>query len=412
VQQSKGLYLKNLNMFVLRQISSKINTAYVTMTLVCLMLFVSICTLSSGMGMAEALAVELRGTTPFDATFSVRAEDGEETGAYPGVDLLAVARERGIDPAAGAYAAVRCYGADASIPLRNADGAEVDFYPEFMKLSDYNKVLALQGAAPISLGPDEYALNSNMLTREWQQMLADYMESGEQQLAGQRLRADAANLHTYALEVAMDKDYTIIAVVPDELLAGAPVKRDLLHMNYPADDGAYERRCVSALLGFAPAGPVDLRLEGGLETKARVLEYSRSATTTIAYLAIYLGVVSLLMAATVLAIGQLSEAGDNMDRYGLLRKLGVEDRMIDSALFMQILVCFGVPALPALVHAAVGIRVASGFVKLFGEMNILGSSLVAALVIVAIYCVYFFATYFGSKRIVNKEYAYQRRLTE
>ncbi|MDR2771122.1 MAG: FtsX-like permease family protein, partial [Clostridiales Family XIII bacterium] len=117
VQQSKGLYLKNLNMFVLRQISSKINTTYVTMTLVCLMLFISICTLSSGMGLAEALAVELRGTTPFDASFSVRAEDG---GAYPGVDLLAVARERGIDPAAGDYAAVRCYGADAPILLRNA----------------------------------------------------------------------------------------------------------------------------------------------------------------------------------------------------------------------------------------------------------------------------------------------------
>jgi putative ABC transport system permease protein len=142
------------------------------------------------------------------------------------------------------------------------------------------------------------------------------------------------------------------------------------------------------------------------------LEYGRSATTTVAYLAIYLGVVSLLMAATAPAIGQLSVAGDNARRYDLLRKIGAEDRMIDAALFTQMFICFAVPALPALLHAAVGIRAASNLVRVFGEMDILGSSLVAAFVIVAIYGVYFVGAYFGSKRIVKKEYARQRRIME
>jgi putative ABC transport system permease protein len=409
-QQNKRFYLKNLNMFVMRQIAGKINTAYVSMTLVCLMLFISICTLSSGMGLANALSAELRGNTPFDATFSVKAQDGAP---YPGVDLVAVLREKGVDPDvfAADRAAVRYYGADAVVTLR-VDDADRTVVPDFMKLSDYNAVLALRGLAPVSLGADEYALNSNMLTDKWQGALAAHAEGGDGlTLAGRRLRTDGAKLYTHTLEVAPDKEYAIVAIVPDELLADAPVKRDLLHLNYPPDDGASEKLFVRALLGFAPDGPAGARLEGGFETKARVLEYSRSATTTIAYIAIYLGVVSLLMAATVLAIGQLSEAGDNAHRYGLLRKLGAEDRMINAALFMQILVCFGAPALLALVHAAVGVKVASDLVKVFGEMNILGSSLVAALVIVGIYCLYFFATYFGSKRIV-KESAYYRRSLE
>ncbi|MDR2132845.1 MAG: FtsX-like permease family protein [Clostridiales Family XIII bacterium] len=406
VQQNRGLYLKGLNMFVLRQIAGKINTAYVTMTLVCLMLFVSICTLSSGMGLADALAAELRGNTPFDATFFVRASDESPESAYAGVDLLAIARERGFDPGEGTYAAVRAYAADSPVALL-AEGAEKTVYPEFMKLSDFNKVLELQGIDPIFLGADEYALNSGVRNERWQGMLAAYEEGGALELAGKRLRAAADGLYAYTTEVSSIKDYTIVAVVPDELLSDAPIKRDILHMNYPPGDGDCEKRCVSALLGFAPEG-----FEGSLETKARMMEYSHSTTTTIAYLAIYLGVVSLLMAATVLAIGQLSEAGDNVDRYGLLRKIGVEDRMIDTALFAQILICFGVPALPALAHAAVGIRAASKFVDIFGEMNILGSSLVAAFGIVVIYCAYFFATYAGSKRIVNKEYAHQRRIME
>jgi putative ABC transport system permease protein len=410
-QQSKRVYLKGLNMFILRQISSRINTAYVTMTFVCLMLFISICTLSVGMGLSEAISAELRENTPFDATFSVRVADGAADDAYPGVDLAAAARGRGIGPCLGAYAAVRRYGADTPVVLR-ADGAEASFLPEFMKLSDYNALLALQGAAPISLGEDEYAFNSNMRADGWQEMLAAYTDGGELELAGRRLRAADPGLYAYATEVVTEKRYEITAIVQDALLADAPVKQDLLHVNYPSDDGAYETLCVSALLGFTPDGPAGLNLEGRLETKTRVKEYSNSSATTVAYLAIYLGVVSLLMAATAPAIGQLSEAGDNMDRYGLLRKIGAEDRMIDAALFTQMLICFAVPALPALLHAAVGIRVASNIVQVFGEMNILGSSLVAAFVIVAIYCVYFFATYFGSKRIVNKEYAYQRRITE
>ncbi|MDR2356301.1 MAG: ABC transporter permease [Clostridiales Family XIII bacterium] len=411
VQRSRGLYLRNLNMFVLRQIAAKINTTYVSMTLVCLLLSVSICTLSSGMGLADALSVELRRGTPFDATFSVRAAEEAESGAYPGVDPVAVAREAGFDPAEGKYAAVRLYGADTPVMLR-VNGELKAFYPDLMKLSDYNAVLALQGIAPVSLGPAEYVFNSNMFSDRWQGMLSDYADGGTLELAGRRLRSGGPKVCTHALEVSPNRNYTIVAVVPDALLSDAPVKRDLLHIVYPPGDETYEKRCVSALRGFSPAGPGGLRLESGLETKARVLEYSRSAAVTIAYLAVYLGITALLTAATVLAIGRLSEAGDNAERYGLLRRIGAGDRMINAALFMQILICFGAPALPALVHAAVGIRVASGFVNVFGNMNILGSSLIAAFVIVAIYCGYFLVTYAGSKRIVNKENAYQRGICE
>jgi putative ABC transport system permease protein len=403
LQQSRGLYLKNLNMFVLRQINGKINTAYVSMTLVCLMLFISICTLSSGMGLAEALTTEMRENAPFDATFSVRTEYEAASDTYSGIDTAAAVSGRGagLSAFAAEYVAARYYVADATITLY-FDGSETIVPPNFMKLSDYNAVLALQGLEPIALGPDEYALNCNMNTREWQDMLRDYASSGaEFEIAGRRLVTDPSKLFTRTLEVSPNKEFAVAAVVPDELLAGAPVKKDFLHINYPEEGGEYESMCVSALIGFEPVGPDGVQLDGGLETRVRVLEYTHSATTTIAYIAIYLGVVSLLLAATVLAIGQLSEAGDNAERYGLLRRIGAEDSMINAALFTQILVCFGAPALLALVHAAVGIRVASGVVSAFAEMNIFGSSFIAALVIVAIYGAYFLATYFGSKSIVS-----------
>jgi putative ABC transport system permease protein len=413
LQQSKGLYLKNLNMFVLRQINSKINTTYVSMTLVCLMLFLSVCTLSSGMGLAEALTNEMRENAPFDATFSVQAEYGAGSDVYPGIDIAAAASDRGagLSSFAAEYTAARYYGADVTVALRTGD-SELTLNPNFMKLSDYNAVLAMQGLAPIALDADYYALNCNMNTIEWQDILNDYAANGgEIEIAGRRIVTSPDKYYKHTLEVSPNKQHAITVIVSDELLADAPVKRDFLHVNYPEEGGEYEKMCVSALIGFEPVGSSGVQLDGGLETRVRVLEYTHSATTTIAYMAIYLGVVALLMAATVLAIGQLSEAGDNTERYGLLRKIGAEDSMINAALFMQILVCFGAPVLLALVHAAVGIGVASELVSVFSEMNILGSSLVAAVVIVGIYGAYFLATYFGSKSIIDTNIN-QRRFSE
>ena len=44
VQSSKGIYLRGLNMFVLRQLNSRVNTAWVSITMVCAMLFVAVWT--------------------------------------------------------------------------------------------------------------------------------------------------------------------------------------------------------------------------------------------------------------------------------------------------------------------------------------------------------------------------------
>jgi putative ABC transport system permease protein len=78
--------------------------------------------------------------------------------------------------------------------------------------------------------------------------------------------------------------------------------------------------------------------------------------------------------------------------------------MINRAVFAQILIYFGVPLSLALAHAVVGINVAANLFNTFQGINIFGSSLAAAGIIVAIYGGYFLATYFGSKNLVVNEY--------
>ncbi|MDR1961856.1 MAG: FtsX-like permease family protein [Gracilibacteraceae bacterium] len=409
----KSLYLKNLNMFVLRQLSSKINTAYVSMTIVCLMLFISICTLSSGLGIARAVAAELRFSAPYDATLvmSATGESGEDYVNHAPVDILAAARDKGVDVSsfAGVSKAAVFYDAEGLVPpFTGRNGEKTLLY--LLSLSDYNAALAMQGLPLLSLGANEYAVNFGATNADWSKILTQYADTGGSlTLGGRELRTNAALLRHHVLEVRTHLNLDMILVVPDDTVSGRQAKKEVLFINYPQSGLEYEQLCLGALSGFTVTTADGAELSGSVETRIQVNDYAANSTATIAYLAIYMGVVFLVASATVLAIGQLSEASDNCHRYSLLHKLGADDKMLNGALFTQILIYFGAPLLLALVHSVAGISAAGKIMTRIGGMNILGTSILAALFIILIYGGYFLATYWSGRNMIKTAYDSRRR---
>ena len=408
ISQSKKVYLKNLNMFVLRQVNSKINTAYVSMTMVCLMLFVAICTLSAGMGVAKAVTTELNEITPFDATYAIGASpyDFDESGKiiyenyYNADERL---KDMGVDisPFAKEHAAIYIYGAGFTVMIGNQT-----VYPLLVKLSEYNAVLELQGKQPIALAAGEYAINSNMTVMgeyDWQQMLRDYATGKpEISVSGKNYRTNPRQLHHNAIIVSGSRYDPMTLILPDSAFDDFEYDSShcYININYIEDSEVYEDMCISA------AKPKDIVMEYigfiNFQSRREVFQSARSLSTTIAYLVIYIGIVFLITASAILAIAQLSEASDNANRYGLLRKIGAEDRMINRALFSQISIYFGVPLALAVIHSVVGIIVASDVVAAFGSYNIFEDSVFIAVAMVVVYGGYFAATYLGSKSIINR----------
>ncbi|MDR1070444.1 MAG: ABC transporter permease [Gracilibacteraceae bacterium] len=403
VQRSKP-YLRGLNMFVLRQLSSKINTTFVSMTIVCLMLFVSICALSSGLGMARGIAAELRGA-PYDATLILRAETegGDERSTFaPGALDSALTESRDLTAFAAASRSAVFYDvSDAGVVFEGPGGVKPVLY--LLGLTDYNAALAMQGAAPLVLGPDEYGVNFGSGGAGWDRALTKYCAGGGSlTLGGRDLRTRGSLLRRQALEVSTRRNPDLVLVAPDELLAGRQAKKEILLINYPGSSLEYERLCLAALSDLKTASADGVELSGLIETKIQVNDYIGNTTATIAYLAIYMGVVFLVASATVLAIGQLSEASDNIHRYRLLNKIGADERMLSRALFTQNLICFGAPLLLALAHSAVGIAVAGQITQRIAGIDISGTSVAAALVMTLIYGGYFLATYWSSRNMVAR----------
>ncbi|MDR1291807.1 MAG: ABC transporter permease [Clostridiales Family XIII bacterium] len=418
IQRNKNVYLKGLNMFILRQIGSKINTTYVSMTVVCLMLFVSVCTLSSGLGLSSDIARNMNKNTPFDATIVTRSDevkDGDTSAGYKGLDLA-----ESIDASAApmgsfakGYIETRYYDAGVTIPLtvvqnNFADRIEANTY--VLKLSDYNSLLREEGKEPIELSKGGYAVNSAISNAEYRDAIRSYMEENKGIIInGTQLETTPDDLYDHTLEVSRNEDYNLTLIVADSLIKGLPPARDVLNIDYQGSGeqtATYDGLLTDAAEALKASGAEGVWLSTETATDVRAL--TSSATTLVTYIAIYLGIIFLIAAAAVLAIGQLSEVSDNIGRYDLLRKLGTDEKMLHRSIFAQNLIYFGAPMLLAVIHAIVGVLVASRLILAFDKGDTLAGSLLVTAIFIVVYGGYFLATYQGGKGILNRESASAR----
>ncbi|MDU2157658.1 ABC transporter permease, partial [Clostridium sp.] len=160
VQANKKYYLKDLNMFVLRQINSKINTVFISMSFICLMLFVGICMLSGGLGISSAMNEDIKDLTEYDLTFW----------NFEGMDIEKVLKENEVDLSkySDEYVSYINYNGDLKYnDILSEEGREElkDYYPvsvnqpvQIIGLSKFNEIMNMANRERISLRDNEYAI--------------------------------------------------------------------------------------------------------------------------------------------------------------------------------------------------------------------------------------------------------------
>lgn len=81
VMSMKNVYFRSLNAFTFRQISSKVGTMVFSMTVICLMLFVTICTLAASFSVRNSMNANLQELCPadFEISYLEYAEPEEES---------------------------------------------------------------------------------------------------------------------------------------------------------------------------------------------------------------------------------------------------------------------------------------------------------------------------------------------
>ncbi|EQB3120209.1 FtsX-like permease family protein, partial [Clostridium botulinum] len=138
-------------------------------------------------------------------------------------------------------------------------------------------------------------------------------------------------------------------------------------------------------------------------TKDEVYSKSNGITSMMLFIAIYLGIVFLITSMAVLALQQLSEASDSIERYKALKRIGANKKMIDKTIFIQTLMYFSLPVILALIHSMVVIKIINDLTSMIiNTANFRYSILITVLIFVIVYLEYFYITYAGYKNIVKR----------
>lgn len=415
LQKNKNVYLKGLNIFVLRQMNSKINTNFLSMTVICLMLFLTISTLATGLSFKNALEKGLENTTPFDASATYYIDkDSKIKTAEESIKELGF--KFNPEDKIVSYNEYKLEKTNLeSLLNKNAEGKNIKDIVEAMtykgtnaiSISSYNDIRALSGEKSVSLSNNEVLISSNL--GEVENTLKNIIKNNdkieidgkEYKIANNALIGEGKVIKEAFESTGMTNNFFTL-IVPDNIVSNLKPIANKININFPKNSKEEEQR-VQKLFNDYRDGIVDLSKYGFVNgyTRARIYEDNNGMTNTVLFIGIYLGVIFLISSTAVLALQQLSEASESIDRYKSLRRIGVSQKMINKSIFTQVSIYFGLPLVVALVHSVVAIKVVNGFLTMFNKPDIGASSLVTALIMVIVYGGYFYATYTGYKSTVK-----------
>lgn len=429
VRSMKSFYYKGLNSFTLRQFSSKINTTVFSTTIICLMLFVTICLLSSCLTMKNSMNEGIKKFAPADIQLTnKRNMDAtqwhdmnlsygytEEQMANSHIDAVEKLKvfDFDITKYLKEFIQVKIYRTP-DLTLNHTLGSKLesvrtefpflkyDTMEDIITISDYNKIAKLYGIDTYFLDDNEYIVIADFKSMVNTRNIA--LKNKETiNLFGYTLKPKYDECQDGFVEMSSQRINGGVIVVSDRVVDENYLYGDMLIGNYNTTDKK-EILDIEENLNKITKNPLkDKYLLPDGTTKLSIKESTNSLTVMVTFIGLYLGVIFLISSAAILGLKELSESSDNKERFRMLRKIGTDEKLIKKALFRQIGIFFLLPLLLAIIHSIFGIMFAVKILEVFGTDELLPSIIMTGIFLVIIYGGYFLITYYCSKNIIKEK---------
>lgn len=431
VMSFKNIYYSKLNSFILRQFGSKINTTVVSMSLICLMLFTTICILGSALSINRSIGQTARQLMPVDIQVT---GIGEDPVAIPIVYQRENVR---LDEWLKDITVYETYRLDSVVlgdiidsvsDIAEEDNAvimnEYGVSERFIHESDYNRVAKVFGHPEVNLADDEYTMIADF--KPVLEIRNKAMQQGKQiKVAGHILSPNSDQCIVGGIELQVSTLNEGIIIVPDDidLKSEAGSRREVMLANYR--DGVDPEDAERILYGinnrFFGTYDDDTPAEDGaiygtngsaledhglyyfdVESRQDLIDNNVGTSALVTFVGLYLGIIFLISSAAVLALKELSESNDNRAKYAILRKIGTSENTLNRALFWQIFIFFLFPLLIAMLHAIFGLKFCDYVLLGLGGVDMSSALPMVACILGAIYGGYFLITYYSSRRIIRE----------
>ncbi len=428
--EGKGIY-RGQNLFLLRQLSSKIKTMRFTMGTITALFMLAFLGSTVAMMFADYQNKILGEKFPFDVqVYSGDVEDDfslelgvigemcEMKEVYPYhiyTDGTAQVNE-------WLYTHLREFGNMYTTPEGEPDvkklaGRDDGCYCEFdtyMQLSDYNRLREMLGYERISLGENEYAIHIKKRvlgeTGDFSEHLRVKGKSGELIFSGYYSETFSQDGHNGG-------DYVI--VVPDGACALTPYYSELavdIEREAPAGLGErldeLDKKDVYSYLDWSDSEEDEEDVASGPNNSCcgsdTIITYAavnlvrdnlipevKYMLSSIVFPCFYIGLVFVCVALTVLSVQQLSDSAKYKFRYGVLGKMGLSRREVAGVIRRQLIAYYLCPAaFAAAVAGIIALFISRKFIFYTGvETEVFQYFGMSFLLFCGVYALYFVTTY-------------------
>lgn len=410
--KSKGLKYKKANMFVFRQLTSKINTMGVTMGTLAVLFTLTLLSGNYAVGLSSFKG-EIEQYVPFDLCISVLNQDEkfEEVSAY--MDENTWVKESLVYPI---YKGENNRFTDVLVQNKISGGYFK--YDTYLKVSDYNVLRRLLGLKEITLKDNEFLIHSVSSVAE---RYTQYIKKNP---------TLAIDNITYSCKGVYSEDFSqngqngagFIVVVPDRAVSVMEVyySQYAASTKKKANEKLYKdlkKYITQDADKWASSGHREQEIDHGMGIDSVYMIYDnimvkdggldyevKAAIITVVSSIFYVALVFASVAFTVLAVQQLSDSAKYKYRYGILNQLGLDEKERNRLVFKQLLIYFMWPiVIPIIISFIISMKVNQQLLRgtqlTATTFTFYGATLGLFLVV---YSIYFVATYVGFKRNISK----------
>ena len=417
---NKSRKYKKDNMFLYRNLTSKINTMSVSIGTIALMFTIIIIGGNVALLMNNMLSNEIEMGYPFE--IMVSSADGDFSKYKEYIEANAEVK----DLYEYRIYNIKKTGISKAFDGTKFEGAGVEETDTVISLTDYNKLREILGYEKVSMQDDEIIINCLKTVKA---PLDNYIkENNNIKVVGNDVTIKEIRGDNLA-QVGFNGYYYLI-IVPDSLIPKVEQEDsnlrnevgDSYYLDFPynlvatteemTDEKFYDELCnfilteekqiTGDLNGEEKEYTMEISL-GNVQTKGERMSQAKSFYAIISFLAFYIALVFVMATATLLAIQQLSDSEKYKYRYELLKKLGMDESQMNRTIFKQLFFYFVTPIiLPIIISIPATLSVASIFTIAVTWEEILRNMLIVFGMLILVYGIYFIATDVQFNRNINE----------
>lgn len=428
---SPNYYVK-LNYFNTRQLGSKLSTVHRSMSIVCLLIFLTLSIMSIGISASQEKLVSIHNEGNFQATLMGDLYDS----SFPLQGKLALSKDTlssdlgfnlsdytdeviRVDVFIGSQSEIKDYDklyeeGESSLSPENKElwdnqssnlKDSMSNHLHVMALSQYNALRNHQGLPALVIAPGhaclyrdpdfygenpvvDYLLSSNIeLDYKNAKFLID------PQIESVPLSADHAITLSFGLIVP---DEEISKIIPKPANTNALINFDFKPeiLKEQGLESALSRLNESVKLSGSP-----VKIFSVLQVQAREMV----TTVSMSYVCIYIGLIFLMCSSALLAIQQLTSLEENRQSFLILSKLGATQKQLRQSVIRQVSSYFALPLGLAIIDSVVGFYAVNPYIELKTSLSNLGvQSLYIGIFLIFVYGIYYLLTCMSAVNAIER----------